>query len=130
MDIKAYIESGVIESYVLNMADAQEAAELEQLSRQYPEIRKAIDVFEAALEHAALSGAVAPPAHVKQQLFAVLADEFREDSAVSAKVVNIPRHLGWTRYMAAASVILLRCIECLFLYPVPVCFNSLPGFTG
>jgi hypothetical protein len=46
VDIKAYIESGVIESYVLGMADAQEAAELEQLSRQYPEIRKAIDDFE------------------------------------------------------------------------------------
>ena len=33
MDIKAYIESGIIESYVLGMADDQERAELEQLSQ-------------------------------------------------------------------------------------------------
>ena len=104
MDIKAYIENGVIESYVLGMAEAQEAAELEQLSRQYPEIRKAIDSFEAALEQTALSAAVPPPAHVKQQLFTILADEFAGEQG---KVVVMTRPNAWGRYVAAASVILL-----------------------
>jgi len=110
VDIKAYIESGVIESYVLGMAEAQEAAELEQLSRQHPEIRKAIDGFEAALEQQALSGAIAPPVQIKEQLLITLADEFmkEEESSVIA--------FGWFRYMAAASVILLMVSAALNVY--------------
>ena len=114
MDIKAYIETGVIESYVLGMAEAQEAAELEQLSRQYPQIRKAIDTFEAALEQAALSGATPPPAYVKQELFTALAGDFREEKG-SAKVVGMPA-FRWARYVAAASVILLVVSAALTVY--------------
>jgi anti-sigma-K factor RskA len=82
VDIKAYIESGVIESYVLGMADAQEAAELEQLSRQYPEIRKAIDDFELNLEKQSLAGAVMPSPEVKKQLLATLDFEKEEKARV------------------------------------------------
>ncbi len=112
MDIQAYIESGVIESYVLGMADSQEAAELEQLSRQHPEIRKAIDAFELALEKTALANAMPPPAHVKEQLFASLDGDFRQDTkmAVGAKTFS------FTRYMAAASLILLLGSAALNVY--------------
>ncbi len=111
MDIKAYIESGVIESYVLGMAEAQEAAELERLSRQYPEIRKAIDEFEIALEKQALAGAVAPPAHIKKHLLDTL--EFEKEARIqSTRVVTI----GWSRYVAAASVLLLVASAALNVY--------------
>lgn len=109
MDIKAYIESGVIESYVFGMAEAQEAAELERLSRQYPEIRKAIDEFEIALEKQALAGAVAPPAHIKKHLLDTL--EFEKEEK-TARVVSF----GWSRYVAAASVILLVASAVLNIY--------------
>lgn len=108
MDIKAYIESGVIESYVLGMADAQEAAELEQLSRQYPEIRKAIDEFELNLEKQALAGATMPSPEVKKQLLAKLDFEKEENTRVVA--------FGWSRYVAAASVILLVVSAALNVY--------------
>lgn len=109
MDIKAYIESGIIESYVLGMADDQERAELEQLSRQHPEIRAAIDAFEVSLEQSALATPMRPAAHVKANIFNELADEFiTTESAPAAKVVNMPSvNMGWLRYVAAASVILL-----------------------
>ncbi|MES2331952.1 MAG: anti-sigma factor [Bacteroidota bacterium] len=108
MDIKAYIESGVIESYVLGIADAQEAAELEQLSRQYPEIRKAIDAFELSLEKQALAGATMPSPEVKKQLLSVLDFE----KAGKARVVAF----SWSRYVAAASVILLIASAALNIY--------------
>ena len=73
MDIKAYIESGIIESYVLGMADDQERAELEQYSRQYPEIRAAIDAFELSLEQNAMANAIQPAAHVKANILAEIA---------------------------------------------------------
>lgn len=108
MDIKAYIESGVVESYVLGMADAQEAAELEQLSRQYPEIRKAIDDFELNLEKQSLAAAVVPSPEVKKQLLYTL-DFAKEEKA---RVVGF----RWTRYVAAASVILLVASAALNIY--------------
>ncbi len=111
MDIKAYIESGVIESYVLGMAESQEAAELEQLSRQYPEIKQAIDEFEAALEKQSLAAAIAPPAGVKEALFSSLESEFKKDRS-QGQVASI----NWGRYLAAASVILLVVSSALNIY--------------
>jgi anti-sigma-K factor RskA len=110
VDIKAYIESGVIESYVLGMAETQEAAELEQLSRQYPEVRRAIDEFEAALEQQALAGAVMPSSDVKQNLFTVLNKEFKEEK--SAKIISIK----FSRFVAAASIILQVVSAALNVY--------------
>lgn len=108
MDIKAYIESGVIESYVLGMAEAQEAAELEQLSRQYPEIRKAIDEFELNLEKQALAGAVMPSHDVKKRLLATLDFEKEAKDRVVA--------FTWSRYVAAAAIILLVVSAALNVY--------------
>ena len=111
MNIKAYIESGVIESYVLGMADTQEAAELEQMVSQYPEVQQAIDAFETALEQQAMAAAVAPPAHVKEALLTRLAPEFEKEER-KARVVAF----GWSRYVAAASVILLVVSAALNVY--------------
>jgi anti-sigma-K factor RskA len=108
VDIKAYIESGVIESYVLGMAEAQEAAELEQLSRQHPDIRKAIDEFELALEKQSLSAAVAPSDRVKDYLLTNL--DFEKEA--KSRVVGF----GWWRYVAAASIILLVGSAALNVY--------------
>jgi len=113
VDIKAYIESGVIESYVLGMAGAQEATELEQLARQYPEIRQAIAEFETGLEKTAMSAAVTPPAHIKQQLLVTLADEFVQEQT---KLVTMSRPNAWGRYVAAASVILLVVSAAMNIY--------------
>jgi anti-sigma-K factor RskA len=106
MNIQAYIESGIIESYVLGMADDQERAELKQLSQQHPEIRAAIEAFESSLEHTALSNSMLPAARVKSDLFAQLENEFKpitETTSMQTPAINT----GWLRYMAAASIILL-----------------------
>ena len=123
MNIEEYILSGIIEIYVLGMADAQESAELEQLKSQHPEIQVAIDSFEISLEMTALLNAIAPAEETKSKLMVALQDEFVASSTnttetvttekQSAKVVQLPltpiaskaNHLY--RYIAAASIILL-----------------------
>lgn len=110
MDIKAYIESGIIESYVLGMADDQERAELEQLSRQYPEIKAAIEAFEVSLEQNAMANAMQPAARVKANILNEISHEFIDtaDTGAQAKLVNMSAPpTNWLRYVAAASVILL-----------------------
>lgn len=108
MNIQDYIESGIIETYALGMADAQEAAEFEQLCREYPAVKLALEAFEASLEQQALSHAIPPPAAIKQRLMSELAAEFVHLSAPiisePAKVVQLN---SFSKYAAAASVILL-----------------------
>lgn len=116
MNIDNYISSGAIESYVLGLADAQEAAEVQQLSLQYPEINQAVADFEASLEMAAFGNATPPAAFVKERLMFALKDEFSVPifAKEPAKVVSLPtaepaivRNIKSWRNMAAASVILL-----------------------
>lgn len=119
MNVQDYIQSGIIESYVLGMANEQEAAELMQLSRQYPEIKQAIDSFEASLEATAFANATPAPAQVKTNLFELLKDDFaepitektttpivpiKESNINQAPVKSISSKFS---YVAAASTILL-----------------------
>ncbi len=126
MDIKAYIESGVIESCVLGMADAHEVAELQELSRKYPEVKQAINAFEASLEKAAFANTVSPRADVKEKLMISLKDEFAKSipSPSTHQSVNTKdtftetpvRNLSWIRYVAAASVVLFIVSAALNFY--------------
>lgn len=68
MDIKAYISSGIIETYVLGMATAEESAELLAYANQYPEIKQAILDEELVMEKVALMDAEAPPAFLKEKI--------------------------------------------------------------
>lgn len=69
MDIRAYIESGVIESYVLGIADAEDLAELQRLRLEYPEIAAAIREQEQWLQDIFTADARPVAADVKVQLF-------------------------------------------------------------
>ena len=134
MDIEAYISSGIIESYVLGMADAQEILELEQLKSTHPEIKAAIDSFEASLEATALSNAVAPNPDTKSKLMFALKDEFAAVEATpntenikeatptkDAKVVSlplkpsVPSHQIY-KYAAVAAAVLLVISSSLDVY--------------
>lgn len=123
MDTKAYIESGIIESYVLGLASAEEAAELEMLCTQHTEIKNAVDQFALNIERIAFDNAVAPPAAVKEKLISSLADEFSREKSVApiiplhsaAEATNIRNFSAW-KYFAAASVILLVASTVLNLY--------------
>lgn len=119
MDIKAYIESGIIESYVLGIADEQEAAELEQLAATHAEIKTAVIRFETELEAHALNNATPPPAFVKENIWKALEGEWIEDlpaADASPDISNITKeetpliemqqNASKWKYIAAASVIL------------------------
>lgn len=120
MDIKAYIESGAIEAYVLGLATAEEAAELLMLRKQYVEVNDALIAFEEQLERTAMAEAETPPAFVKEQLEKRLAGAFvtdvnaNEKKAVSMESKGLVKPF-W-KYAAAASVILLVISSVLNFY--------------
>jgi anti-sigma-K factor RskA len=70
MNIQAYIESGIIEEYVLGTVSPQEKQEVECMSHIYPEIKAELLRTEDALEQYALKYQTPPPASLKESLFA------------------------------------------------------------
>lgn len=125
MDTKAYIESGVIESYVLGLASPDEAAELEMLCTQYPSVQEAVDNFATLMEDQFLHNAVPPPPEVRSRLMQQLSGEFRDATEQSeTPVISIAEafeppavyQCNTWKYIAAAAVILLIGSAALNLY--------------
>lgn len=59
--INEYIESGVLETYVLGAASKAETEELLYMKAKYPEIRQALEHLEIDLERIAQHMAITPP---------------------------------------------------------------------
>ena len=67
-----FLESGIILAYVLGNATLEEAALVEMMAGQHPEIRFEINATEETLETYAMAHAIAPPPTVKPFLRATL----------------------------------------------------------
>ena len=105
MNIREYISSGIVESYVLGLASPEEQAEFESMCRQYPEILQARKDFELAMERQAMQNAVEPPSSLKQRVLNAV-------SPSEAKIVPIMGgsatvKTGWLKWVAAACAVLL-----------------------
>ncbi len=87
MDIQEYIASGVVESYVLGVADAAEGAEVERLMNEYSEVKKAIDEFSNAMEDYAIRNAVQPPINLKASIIARL--NLADNTAVETSPLTV-----------------------------------------
>ncbi len=126
MDTEAYIKSGIIESYVLGLASAEEITEIEKLRSQYSDIDKAINEFSELLEKKAFENAITPHKDVKDKIMLAIKEE-ESRATVSPKLpltnsdttISTPvRNLRVWRFAAAASIILFIVSAAfnLFLY--------------
>lgn len=123
MDIQAYIESGIIESYVLGLATPEETAQLEKLRSQFVEVEEAINDFSKKLEKHAFESAVAPPPELKAKILAAIErdDEVFSQPASkpqqSTQPILIPiSYMRTWRMISAASVMLLIVSAALNYY--------------
>ena len=62
MNVQQYIESGVLEAYVLGAASENEAEELLLYKKRYPQVQNALEELERDMEYVAEQMAVIPPA--------------------------------------------------------------------
>ena len=70
MNLNDYISSGIVESYVLGLADEAERSEFEHMCAAHEEVWAARNAFELSLEKHALDDAVLPPQQIiKNRLF-------------------------------------------------------------
>ena len=68
MTIKEYIDSGILESYVLGSASQSETRELLQLKAQHPEIEEALYQLEIDMERIAQHMAITPPSDMWERI--------------------------------------------------------------
>lgn len=61
MNIQEYIESGILEAYVLGSASEAETRELLQLKAEYSQVREALEELELDMESIAEQMAILPP---------------------------------------------------------------------
>lgn len=106
MNIKEYISSGVVEGYVLGLLTAQERFEFEQYCEAYPELKEARMAFELALEKQAMENSIVPSADLKQKIASKIFDENKAAPVIPIETTAIKK-FSWTKFAAAASVILL-----------------------
>lgn len=71
-DIRKYVESGILEAYVLGIATPEEQQEVEEMANQHIEVRTAIDAFEENLEKFAMENVTMPDPTIKLLLFATI----------------------------------------------------------
>jgi anti-sigma-K factor RskA len=106
VNVKEYISSGIIESYVLGLATDAERQEFEAMCAAHTEVQEARIQFELNLENALLQQAVPPPQQVKENIFATISQSSLpvvETEETSAPV----RRMSFWKIAAAASVVLL-----------------------
>lgn len=107
MNIKEYISSGIVESYVLGLVTDAERQEFETMCLQYPELAEARSQFEETMEKKMIAEAIMPPASLKEKIENSLqpsanpayADLYEEEQAPVRKIFN------W-KWVAAAALLL------------------------
>jgi anti-sigma-K factor RskA len=113
VNVKEYIRSGVIESYVLGIATEAERQEFEQICDAYPEVAQARDQFERSLEAELMQGAIQPPVSVKEKVLLEI-KPFVSESGYTGETVETPvRRMNPWMWVAAASLLLLGVVSYL-----------------
>ncbi|MEO8884893.1 MAG: cupin domain-containing protein [Mucilaginibacter sp.] len=72
MDIQAYIQSGILEQYCLDLLNADERADVLKNGALYPEIKQELIHIETTMEKMAAARAIDPDERLKQQILSTL----------------------------------------------------------
>lgn len=108
---KAYIESGILELYVLGQLKGQENTEVETMASKYPEVLQEIRAIETAMERYAQWNAIEPRTGIDNKIVSVLSVALAKRKYLQNEAAALPqnsssrmRNLG---YALAACVALL-----------------------
>ncbi len=91
MDIKAYIESGILEAYVLGSLTEQEAKEVHVNMSRYPEVAAEVHAIEDAMLKVAQAQAVTPPAMLQDSVWNAINATTRNAGNGTAEMPPMPR---------------------------------------
>lgn len=105
IDIKEYIDSGVLELYVYGTLSEAESAEVSRLVALHPELKAEVEQIETALQQLTSAAAPSTPSSFKSIRSKIQLKEEKDVIPLSRKRIPIAAYLGW-----AAAVLLLIVI--------------------
>lgn len=79
-DLKAYIESGILELYVLGDVTPAEKLQVEEMASKHPAIKAELDEIERSMELYAEENAVEPSEHLRSRILGSLLTNFGDDN--------------------------------------------------
>lgn len=133
-EIRAYIESGVLELYVLGDMSAEEKLQVEAMAQKHPSIQAELSEIEKAMEMYADAQSVEPSAQLRDRVLNSLVINLGDDRNLrtvqhsntpdTARVVPIQRTATTSifyKYAFAASLLLL----CLSVAALAIVYNRL-----
>jgi anti-sigma-K factor RskA len=113
-DVKTFIESGILELYVLGDATPAERKQVEAMVQEHPAVKAELNEVERALESYAIDNAIEPSANQRNKILNSLVTNLADDSTFKTKeteatVVAMPasNNGNFYKYAFAASVALL-----------------------
>lgn len=115
-DVKAYIESGILELYVLGDVSPAEKQQVEAMAQKHPAVKAELEEMEKALEQYAQANAVEPSENQRDKILNSLVTNLADDTtfgskkeAIADNVVVMPARqaTNFYKYAFAASVALL-----------------------
>ncbi len=132
--IKEYIETGILELYVLGDLTPNEKLDVEAMASKHPEIKAELAEIERTLEAYATQNAVEPPAHLRDKILNSLVTNLADDSKFPTKpfrepeeenhvvpkpdnviVMSAPKTGSFYKYAFAASMAaLIACLVALY----------------
>lgn len=81
MKIKDYIESGILEAYVVGSASAAETQQLLELKEKHPEVAYALNELELDLERIAAHMSIAPPPGMLEKIEDSIGELIRQEKS-------------------------------------------------
>ena len=84
-DLKAYIESGILELYVLGDVTPEEKFQVEAMAAKHPAVKAELAEIERSMELYAEENAVEPPAHLRDKILNSMLTNFGDDDAFTSK---------------------------------------------
>jgi anti-sigma-K factor RskA len=112
-DVKTFIESGILELYVLGDVSPAEKQQVEAMIQEHPVVKAELEEMEKALESYALVNAVQPSEKQRNKILNSLVTNLADDATFTKKgeakviVMPAPNITNIYKYAFAASVILL-----------------------
>lgn len=112
MDIRSYIESGILEAYVLGTLPESDAVQVLNDIRMYPELAEEVEVLEQTLWNLASSNAVPPPPGLDEKIWDKINSDVATNTGAEPQYERsqprlIPFFPGGTRWNYAAIWIVL-----------------------
>jgi len=116
-DIKAYIESGILELYVLGDISPSEKLQVEEMASKHPAIKAELNEIERSMESFAAENAIEPAEHLRDRIMNSLVINLGDDNnfpskkeAIKDNVVAFtaaPKQNNFFKYAFAACLALL-----------------------